>query len=146
MTYPDNTTVHASCVREGNIWIGTVAGCPTSGSSTNGFVVTASGTDENGNPVSNYTLGAGDIYVMELDGSVSPTDDGTRMFYYGSVPTTAKKGDVCFFNNELKIYDGTNWRQTADLSAYLPFDKNNSNPELGYADFPYSLTLYKPIA
>ena len=31
-----------------------------------------------------------------------------------------------------------------ELSSFLPFDKVNSDTELGYALFPYSLTLHKP--
>lgn len=33
-----------------------------------------------------------------------------------------------------------------ELSSYLPLDKINSDPELGYATFPYSLTLHKPLS
>lgn len=72
LVYPDNTTIQKECVLNGNIWIGTVEGCAESGTSTNGFIVTASGIDENENIITNYVLGAGDLYVKDLDGTIDP--------------------------------------------------------------------------
>lgn len=121
LNYPDNTTVQKECVLNGNIWIGTVEGCATSGTSTNGFYVTASGIDENENVITNYVLGAGDLYVKDLDGTVDPERVGTKMYFNDTLPTNPKKGDATFIDGVLNVYDGTNWTPVADdpdLSNY----------------------------
>lgn len=121
LNYPDNTTIQKECVLNGNIWIGTVEGCATSGTSTNGFIVTASGIDENENIVTNYVLGAGDLYVKDLDGTIDPERVGTKMYFNDTLPTNPKKGDATFIDQTLNVYDGTNWIPVADdpdLSNY----------------------------
>ena len=57
----------------GNIWVGTVEGSPTAGSCTNGYTVLADGIDENGNPVSGYVLGRGDVEILKAE--ISDVDD-----------------------------------------------------------------------
>lgn len=109
MNYPDNTTISKECVLNGNIWIGTVEGCATSGTSTNGFYVTASGIDENENVITNYVLGAGDLYVKDLDGTIDPERVGTKMYFNDALPANPKKGDATFIDQTLNVYDGTNW-------------------------------------
>ena len=97
----------------GNIWIGTVEGCATSGTSTNGFYVTASGIDENENVITNYVLGAGDLYVKDLDGTIDPERVGTKMYFNDTLPANPKKGDATFIDGVLNVYDGTNWTPVA---------------------------------
>lgn len=121
LNYPDNTTIQKECVLNGNIWIGTVEGCATSGTSTNGFYVTASGIDENENAITNYVLGAGDLYVKDLDGTIDPERTGQKMYFNDTLPTNPKKGDATFIDQTLNVYDGTNWVPVAtdpDLSNY----------------------------
>ena len=76
VNYPDKTQKTAQCVLHGNIWVGTVEGCSTSGSFENGYTVLADGTDENGNPVSGYVLGRGDVEILKEDGT--PIEDPTH--------------------------------------------------------------------
>lgn len=45
--YPNNTVVEVFCVLTGGAWVGTIAGTPVVGKTSNGFVITASGIDEN---------------------------------------------------------------------------------------------------
>lgn len=49
----------------GGCWVGTIDGNATAGTTKNGFTITASGTDENGDPVTGYILGKGDFCVLE---------------------------------------------------------------------------------
>ena len=109
LSYPDNTVVSKECVLNGGIWVGTVTGCSISGSVEQGFTVTAQGINEDGETLSNYVLGAGDIYVKDIDGSISPGSSAARMFYYEEVPADAKEGDTAFINGILNIYNGTQW-------------------------------------
>ena len=121
LSYPDNTTITKECVLNGSVWVGTVEGCATSGTSTNGFYVTASGIDENENVITNYVLGAGDLYVKDLDGTIDPERVGTKMYFNDTLPTNPKKGDATFIDGVLNVYDGTNWTPVADdpdLSNY----------------------------
>lgn len=132
MNYPDNTTISKECVLNGNIWIGTVEGCATSGTSTNGFIVTASGIDENENVITNYVLGAGDLYVKDLDGTIDPDRTGQKMYFNDTIPTNPKKGDATFIDGVLNVYDGTNWTPVAedpDLSNY--YTKTEVDEALG---------------
>ena len=115
LEYPDTTTVRKECVLNGSVWVGTVDGCATSGTSTNGFIVTASGIDEDGNAVSNYVLGAGDLYVQKLDGSITPDQNAAKMFFYEETPTTPKEGDTTFIQGTLNIWDGTAWTPVAQV-------------------------------
>ena len=70
--YPDSTTETAECVLTGGVWVGTVLGCSTPGTSLSGFVVTADGVDEHGSTVSGYILGVGDVVVLTREESVTP--------------------------------------------------------------------------
>ena len=70
--YPDGAIVSAPCVCVGGVWVGTVAGTQTSGTSENGYTIFASGTDENNQPVENYILGKGNVEIIEADGTLSP--------------------------------------------------------------------------
>lgn len=126
LLYPDNTTITKECVLNGSVWVGTVEGCATSGSSTNGFIVTASGIDENGNAVTNYVLGAGDLYVQQLDGTVAP-DQANKMYFYEEIPTDPNEGDTTFIHGTLNIWDGLHWvpvAVTPDPSFIIDADGN----------------------
>lgn len=76
VNYPDKTLKTAQCVLVGGVWVGTIEGSPTAGSYTNGYTVLADGIDENGNPVSGYVLGRGDVEILKEDGT--PIEDPTH--------------------------------------------------------------------
>ena len=120
ITYPDNTVISKECLLVGGVWVGTVNGCSSSGQVEKGFVVTASGIDENNQTVSNYVLGAGDIYVKQLDGTVTPGKTSIRMFFYETIPTSPNEGDSTFIEGILNVYDGTQWKPAleVDLTNY----------------------------
>lgn len=127
ITYPDNTVISKECVLTGGVWVGTVDGCSSSGQVEKGFVVTASGIDENNQTVSNYVLGAGDIYVKQLDGTVTPGTTATRMYFYETIPTSPNEGDSTFIEGVLNVYDGTQWKPVAQQSDPSYIEDSDGN-------------------
>lgn len=127
VTYPNNIGISKECVLTGGVWVGTVDGCSTSGEVENGFVVTASGIDENNQTVSNYVLGVGNLYVKELDGSISPGTTAARMYFYETLPTTPNEGDSTFIEGVLNVYDGTQWKPVAQSSNPSYIEDSNGN-------------------
>lgn len=115
VTYPDNSIISKECVRNGNVWVGTVQGTETTGTSSNGYKILANGIDEDGEEVEGYILGVGDVCIMEIDGSVSPetTAYNIRLYNYPDIPQDPKIGDA-YLDQEngsvlLKIFNGDTW-------------------------------------
>ena len=84
--YPDSTVKTAECVLTGGVWVGTIEGSTTAGTLAQGYSIIADGVDENGNDVTGYVLGKGDVVIMKADGVPEPEpttifvklqDDGT---------------------------------------------------------------------
>ena len=92
--YPDNTIKTAECKLIGCVWVGTIDGSTTTGTSENGYTIYASGTDENGNEVSNYILGKGLVEILDTDGSITPGQDTAYVHLLDEEPTTPKEGDM----------------------------------------------------
>lgn len=107
--YPDDTTVSRECVRNGNVWVGTIEGTSTTGISKNGFSIIANGWDENGELVEAYVLGVGDVLIMEFDGTISPNEKTWSIHFYDSIPDNPKTGDAYLDGIALMIYDGNAW-------------------------------------
>lgn len=94
VVYPDSSIKTAQCVLTGGVWTGTVEGTVTSGISENGYTIFADGTDENGNPVTGYILGRGDVKILEADGTIVP--DPTRYYVHllSAQSSTPAEGDM----------------------------------------------------
>ena len=124
--YPDDTTVSKECVRNGNVWVGTVEGTSTTGISKNGFSIIANGWDENGELVESYVLGVGDVLIMEMDGTISPNEKSWSIHFYDSIPDNPKTGDAYLDGIALMIYDGSDWVKIGDqdLSGYVKIGSN----------------------
>lgn len=122
VTYPDSQIVSKECVRTGNVWVGTLEGTSSVGSVCKGYQITASGVDEDGNEVSGYVLGAGDVVIMELDGSIYPIESADYIRIFDEQPTNPKKGDAYFENETLKIYDGSEWKSVGGVQSYIEMD------------------------
>jgi len=71
-TYPDNSNHSIECVLVGGVWVGTIEGCNIIGHVKNGYSIFADGTDENGNVVTDYCLGKGDIQILDARGITEP--------------------------------------------------------------------------
>lgn len=108
--YPDSTTETAECVLTGGVWVGTVRGCSTPGTSLSGFVVTADGVDEHGSAVSGYILGVGDVVVMTREESVTTGtvtfkgDKGDKGDPGDVKSVNGKVGDVSLVANDVGAY------------------------------------------
>lgn len=92
--YPDSTVKTAECVLTGGVWVGTIEGTNTSGTSTNGYTIFADGTDENGNNVTGYVLGKGDIEILEADGTLSPDPARYTVKLLSAEATQPREGDM----------------------------------------------------
>ncbi len=92
--YPDGSIKTAQCVLTGGVWVGTIEGTSTSGTSTNGYTIFASGTDENGNAVTGYVLGKGDIEILEADGTLNPDAPSYYVHLLSAQSETPKEGDL----------------------------------------------------
>lgn len=123
--YPDDTTITTNALRNGSVWVATFEGNNTVGKSGSGYKVVADGLDENGNDVTGYVLGVGDLYVLDNDTNLEPLVDKSYVKYCASTPSTPMRGDLIVVveneNTLVKIYDGTEWKsqtlftKTSDL-------------------------------
>ena len=108
-TLPDNRIASAECVQTGAVWTGTLQGSTTPGKSANGFVITASGVDENGAAVTGYVLGIGDLAILDRDGTITPGQTTYYAHLLDTIPQTPKKGDLANFSGVYKLYNGEAW-------------------------------------
>lgn len=130
--YPDNSfaTVAARVSAEG-VWVATIPACELSGRIRNGFRILASGIDEDGEPVSGYVLGVGDLAVCKLFPVPAP-DPGEKAYilrYFDTAPASPKKGDVAPIDDTIKFYDGTQWvafGSDVDLSDYYTKEETDA--------------------
>ena len=126
VNYPDKTQKTAQCVLHGNIWVGTVEGSSATGSYTNGYTVLANGTDENGNPVSGYVLGRGDVEILKEDGTPiadDPTHFVTDDELEAAISSKAEISDVDDVANDLADLSNS-------LSDYYLKTETSSTTEL----------------
>lgn len=78
----------------GGIWVGTIQGTATSGTSKNGYTIFADGTDENGNNVTGYVLGKGDIEILNADGTLNPDAPSYYVHLLSAQADVPKEGDL----------------------------------------------------
>lgn len=102
--YPDGSIKTAECVLVGGIWTGTIEGTMTSGTSTNGYTIFAGGTDENGETVSGYILGKGDVVILEADGTLNPNAPSYYVHLLSAQSETPKEGDLFPLSGEYYIW------------------------------------------
>ena len=81
------------------MWVGTIEGTQTSGKVQNGYSIFASGTDENGNEVSGYCLGKGDVEILKADGTIDPDAPAFYVKLLEEPSEDPKPGDM-WFNGE----------------------------------------------
>ena len=107
--YPDNTIASVECVCEGSLWIGTISASAAPGRSTQGFTIAASGVDENGERVTGYVLGVGDIKILDRDSTITPGETTYYAHLLDTIPATPHKGDLANFDGVYKLFDGSAW-------------------------------------
>lgn len=119
MTYPDGSIKTADCVLTGGIWVGTIEGTQTVGTSKSGYSIFASGTDENGNQVTGYCLGKGDVEIMETDGTLTPGKSLAYVHLLSADSVGENEGDLW------RDLSGT-WRIQQDGEAWLIGDDSGA--------------------
>jgi len=107
---PDNSSTTVPAVAVCGYWVATLPSCDETGYCAAGLQVTASGVDENGNAVSGYCLGVGDVTILSRDATA--VSNGTRYYlhYVAEQPEHPNPGDMCYIDGTLKWYDGTAWQ------------------------------------
>lgn len=129
VTYPDNTAHTVECTLSGKVYVGTVQGSTRTGNTSNGYVVFADGVDENGQAVTGYQLGKGDVVIMESDGRYVLGGQVYYFHWFDEVPTNPKKGDVARVNGYISVYDGTAWVQLQSEGT-LDYNRLGNKPTL----------------
>lgn len=112
-----------AAVRVGSAWGATVpvGFFSASGSVGRGIVIEASGSDDNGQNVEPWIIGAGDLHVMLMDGSIEPGETTHEMYWHDVKPENPAAGDVCFFEGSVHYFNGTEWISFAgDFTGMLP--------------------------
>ena len=127
VSYPDNSIAVSNAVRTGNVWVATFTGCGVSGKTANGIQILADGIDENGDAVTGYVLGVGDLYILERDSSIAADDEKWYVRYCEETPATPAIGDLIIDNGSVKMFDGEEWVViAADLSTYATKQELNT--------------------
>ena len=119
VAFPDNSTRTIPLTQVDGTWIGVIPACATTGAVQNGVQIVADGTNENGDAVTGYCLGVGDLFVMERD--FTATADGTRYYFHycEETPATPQVGDAVYADGVLKWWDGTAWRDFGGSSITI---------------------------
>lgn len=94
VTYPSNITLEKAAVRTGSVWVSTIGGCDNAGKVSNGYEIIADGIDEDGNAVTGYVLGKGDVYVIEDDTDIARLLDKYTVRYLDDIPDNPTTGDL----------------------------------------------------
>ena len=107
--YPDNVSDRKECVLTGGCYVGTIPASTKTGKSVNGYAIVADGIDEDGNDVTGYVLGKGDICVLDADGRIVIDGKTVYLHLLAEMPEDPKDGDVIFANGKWKIWQNGGW-------------------------------------
>lgn len=109
--YPDNQILINTAKLVGGVWITTLDGSSLSGLTKNGYSIIASGIDEDGNVVTNYILGKGDVEILDSDSIIEAGIDVSAVKLYASKPSDIKNGDTWIEGTTLVLfYDNQEFR------------------------------------
>lgn len=133
--YPTDEITTAQCVQTGGVWVGTLAGCGTAGTSTQGYTVFADGIDEHGNPVQGYVLGKGDVEIIAADGTITPTETTHYVHLLSAASATPKDGDMYPDGSGYKVVQNGEAHAlgmtSADVSALISaHDEHGADDEI----------------
>ena len=117
--YPDNSIQSRECTRVGEIYVGTLPACDTAGKGANGFVVSADGVDENGNAVTGYVLGKGDLEILDADGAITPGVTTHYVHGLDEQPSDPHEYDIYKDGDTWKIYFNGAWGPLAPAPVTL---------------------------
>lgn len=108
-TYPDNTASSTTAVKSGGCYVATIPAPNAVGKSLNGYAILADGVDENGNAVEGYVLGRGDVFVFDIDGSITIGETTYYLHLVDTKPATPHRGDLVHGDDGWEIFDGSAW-------------------------------------
>ena len=109
----DNSIRSVPCVFADGVWTGSLAAFDESVRIVNGFRVVADGIDENGNEVTGYVLGVGDVEILALDGTVTPGKTIYYLHFVSEIPESPNYADVAKFGDGIRMWDGAAWQPFA---------------------------------
>ena len=107
--YPDNTSDRKECVLIGGCYVGTIPASMETGKSVNGYAIVADGIDEDGNDVTGYVLGKGDICILDADGHITVDGKTVYLHFVDDTPENPVEGDVILVSGVWKIYHNSQW-------------------------------------
>lgn len=107
--YPNNLTIEKVAVRTGSVWVATIEGCEVAGKVGNGYQILADGKDEDGNDVTGYVLGKGDVFILDNDSDVKKLLEKYTVRYLDEVPAAPSVGDLLNINGQVRLFDGERW-------------------------------------
>lgn len=119
VTYPDNTTQTIECKLVGGVYVGTTTGCDTIGNVKNGYSIFADGKDENGNAVTNYCLGKGDVQILDARGITQPLQNTTFVQILSAHPATPNDGDMWYENDTWFVWQNGQALPLGDDSSII---------------------------
>ena len=119
VTFPDEQTHEVDCRQVASAWVGTLPASTAIGESRKGFMITASGTDENGNAVEGYVLGVGDVSIIGLDGKIIISEVAHYLHFLSAEPENPEIADTYEDDGIVKIYTGDEWISLNDMSGFL---------------------------
>ena len=124
--YPDASTKSVQCVLVGGVYVGTIQGTSTSGTSKNGYTIFADGTDENGNNVTGYILGKGDVNILEGDGSITPGQNFNYVHLLSAQSQTPKQGDMWPLPDGYMIWQDGEAHRVGGVPSYIEDSRLNA--------------------
>lgn len=143
--YPDSTSQTAECVLTGGVWVGTIEGSTTAGTLTQGYTILADGVDENGNDVTGYVLGKGDVEIMKADGVPEP-EPATIFVKLQDDGTGAEDGDIYPTENGYMIQQNGEAHQLGtpfeQITAYVDSQVSSKAEISDVEDLSNSLSNY----
>lgn len=124
--YPDNTSQSVECKLVGGVYVGTIDGSTRSGKVSEGYSILAEGKDENGNSISGYVLGKGDIEILPNSTEIKPDGDAYAVRLLSGESDTPKSGDMWLSGEAINIVDTDGITKTfeqPELSGYATRDE-----------------------
>lgn len=111
LTNSDGTTTAIEATRSGNAYLATIPSAAVGGPGTSldGLVISATGTDERGN-TETWIIGVGDLEVRSLEAVPTPGVTRQIVHAYHADPETPHFGDIAPVGGVLSYFDGTAWR------------------------------------
>lgn len=126
-------TVTVGARRSGCMWVATLpaAHFAAPGDVRNGLKIAAVGLEEDGETEAEWTLGCGDVCIINADGVPVPGEAWQNVHLRDDVPGTPTKGDLAKIGAEWKIYDGSAWQTLGGGGGGGSVVESETNP--GYA-------------